>query len=358
MSDWKNRAEINADVVFFPYSTLEKEKKAEDVYVWDLDKTYLDTKFETIKGIVKTAFEKGFQKKNVPGTGALVRALKTSLNQKRPEEELAIYFITASPPQLEESIYEKLSLDGANPFGVFFKDNLQNLRPKRLWRLTKQVGYKLQSLMQLRLRLGTNVRQILWGDDSETDAVIYSLYSDICSRRIDEKSLVKILRYFHVVGTQVDAILELQSRLPVHDPVEKVYINLAVDTDSEYYLKFGRRLMASFNSVQTALDLFQDGRIGVEQVVDVTTDLETNFEFTTDEVEWSIDELVKRQILAEETIKEVIPVLKSHGLIHHQFELSMSPKPVVQRVQGRVYELEGSFEPWVPEHIDYMHDYR
>ena len=68
--------------------------------------------------------------------------------------------------------------------------------------------------MQLRLRLGTNVRQILWEMTIETDAVIYSLYSDICSRRIDEKSLVKILRYFHVVGTQVDAILELQTDFP------------------------------------------------------------------------------------------------------------------------------------------------
>ena len=28
---------------------LRRKKKAEDVYVWDLDKTYLDTKFETIK---------------------------------------------------------------------------------------------------------------------------------------------------------------------------------------------------------------------------------------------------------------------------------------------------------------------
>ena len=67
--------------------------------------------------------------------------------------------------------------------------------------------------------------------------------------------------------------------------------------------------MASFNSVQTALDLFQDGRIGVEQVVDVTTDLETNFGFTTDEVEWSIDELVKRQILERDY--KVIPVFKA-----------------------------------------------
>ena len=67
MSDWQERAEIDEDVVFFQYADSEKEKQANDVYVWDLDKTYLDTKFETFKGLVRTIFEKAFQKKNIPG---------------------------------------------------------------------------------------------------------------------------------------------------------------------------------------------------------------------------------------------------------------------------------------------------
>ncbi len=358
MSDWKLRAQKNADVVFFSYATSEQEKNAKEVYLWDLDKTYLDTRFESLTGLIRTVFEKPFQKKNIPGTGALIRALKSQWEASQPNTPLAIYFITASPPQLESNIHEKLQLDGVNPFGVYCKDNIQNLRPKRLWRLTKQVGFKLQALLQMRLRLGEDIREIMWGDDSESDAVIYSLYSDICARRLDQKSIVSTLKHFFVTGAQVETIIELQNKLPIHDPVEKIYINLADDTDSEYYLKFGRRVVPTSNTFQTALDLFQDKRVGVEQVIAVAQDLITNFDYTVDELEKSLDGLVKRQVLAQSTIDEITPALKARGIIQNDFELSIMPKEVAQRVEGRVYELEGTFEPWVPEHIDYVRDYR
>ena len=132
MAEWKSKANIQADVVFFSYSSLEAEKSATEVYVWDLDKTYLDTTFETFKGLIRTAFEKSHQKKNVPGTAALVRALKRAWEVKNPGITMPFYFITASPPQMEGKIKEKLRLDGISPQGIFFKDNMQNLKPKRL----------------------------------------------------------------------------------------------------------------------------------------------------------------------------------------------------------------------------------
>ncbi|MEZ4871519.1 MAG: hypothetical protein R2827_04570 [Bdellovibrionales bacterium] len=154
MSDWRDRAEVIGDVAFFSYQKPSVEMLADEVFVWDLDKTYLDTKFETVKGLIRTAFEKAFQKKNVPGTASLALALKEYIEQKYDNRELAIYFITASPPQLETKIHEKVQLDGVDPFGIFCKDNMQNLRPKRLWRLTKQeLGFKLQALLQMRIRL-------------------------------------------------------------------------------------------------------------------------------------------------------------------------------------------------------------
>ena len=90
---------------------------------------------------------------------------------------------------MEKRVLEKLNIDGIKPYGIFCKDNLKNLKPGRLHRLTQQVGYKLQALMQLRTSLSINTKQVLWGDDSESDAVIYSLYSDICARRMNEKSI-------------------------------------------------------------------------------------------------------------------------------------------------------------------------
>lgn len=359
MADWINRAEISADVVYFRYAPEGLAREAHEVYVWDLDKTYLDTKFETIAGLFRIAVEKAFQKKNVPGTGSLVRALRNSWQQSnRGRNDFPIYFITASPPQLERRIHEKLNLDGIYPYGIFCKDNLQNIRPKRLWRLTQQIGYKLQALLQMRIRLKEDVRQILWGDDSESDAVIYSLYSDICARRLDQEEIRAILKNFRVVGHQVDTIFELQKKVPEQDPVEKIYINLAEDTDAEYYVKFGRRTLPTYNSFQTSLDLFQDKRLKVDQVIRVAKDMINNFGFTRDELEKGLDDLVRRQVIGEPTVEEILPALKEKGLFHETFEPSLAPKQVVSQVGNRVFELEGSFEPWVPERIDYLHDYR
>src|SRR5690606_10119160 len=142
-------------------------------------------------------------------------------------------------------------------------------------------GFKIQALLELRTYLREDVRQVLWGDDSESDAVIYSLYSDICARRVKDDDLIRTLRGLHVTGAQLNTILDLQSKIPEQDPVEKIYINLASDTDTEYYSKFGRRILPTYNSFQTAMDLFQDRRLTPPQVLKVAQDMISNFQFTT-----------------------------------------------------------------------------
>lgn len=358
MRDWKKRAEVKADVVQFTYAQKIQEQRYHEVFIWDLDKTYLDTKIDSLKALLRTAFEKPFQKRNVPGTAALVRQLKGASLKRPGFDRFPIYFITASPPQLEEKILQKLRLDGIEPIGLFCKDNLRNLRPRRLWRLTHQIGYKLQALLQLRLHCAEDVRQVMWGDDSESDVLIYCLYSDICSRRLDEGEIRSILKALRVVGEQTETILELQAQIPKQDPVEKIYINLAEDTDAEYYLKFGRRTVPTYNTFQTSLDLFQDKRMQAEHVLAVAQDMMFNFGFTRDELEKSFDDLIRRQIIGEPTVVEILPALQAAGIIHEKFVPSMAPKAVSSQVGDRVIELEGNFEPWVPERIDYLHDYR
>lgn len=359
MAEWRARAEITADVVLFRYVSDPMEQQVEEVFVWDLDKTYLDTTFESLQGLWRTAVEKAFQKRNIPGTASLVRALRNHWQEKkRDKRDFPIYFITASPPQLEKRIHEKLNFDGIYPFGVFFKDNLKNLSWSRWRRLTQQVGYKIQALLQLRLHLKNDVRQVLWGDDSESDEVIYSLYSDLCARRLDGAEARAVLKALNVTGPQVDVIFRLLESIPENDPVEKVYINLATDTDPEYYLKFGRRVIATHNSFQIAVDLFQDHRLSQVQVIQVARDLIQNYGFTPDELELALDDLSRRKILSDRTAQVLIPLLEASEVINKGFEFSISPCPVVSEVEGRVYELEGVIDPWVPGHINYLHEDR
>lgn len=357
MSRWKWRSEILGDVVFFSYGEMTHQEGSE-IYVWDLDKTYLDTSWQTPRELWRTIFEKSFQKRNVPGTSTLVSCVKSHWMKNRSEESFPLFFITASPPQMEGNISEKLEIDGILPVGMFFKDNLKNLRPGRWRRLSQQVGYKVQALMQLRSKFPGEITQVLWGDDSETDATIYSLYSDICARRWSEKELIKLLKYYQVTKEQIDTILDLQDQCLEHDPVEKVYINLAVDTDPEYYLKFGRRVLPTYNSFQTSLDLFQDSRIQAEEVIKVAQDLMMNYGFSADELQSSLDDLVRRRILAEESLERILPTLQENEVIVSDYIPSVSPGKVESQVGDRIFGVEGEMEPWIPEQIDYLHDYR
>ncbi|MBX7232456.1 MAG: hypothetical protein K1X29_10260 [Bdellovibrionales bacterium] len=360
MAEWQQRAEVTGDVIFFRYVNDSTENAAAEVFVWDLDKTYLDTTFETLRGLIKIAMEKAFQKRNVPGTATLVRALRNYWqDQNVGKSNFPIYFVTASPPQLEQKIHQKLVLDGIHTFGLFCKDNLKNLRPSRLSHLRHQVGFKLQSLMQLRVHLADQVRQVLWGDDSESDAIIYSLYSDICSRRLTGTGLKEILRGLKVLGPQMETILHLQNQVPEWDPVDKIYINLAVDTDADYYLKFGRRVVPTYNTFQAALDLFQDGRLDLSQVQLVAIDMIRNYGFTMNEMEASLRDLVNRPVLAHETLQGLLPKFVAEGLIAASFGQTLEAKKIKTKEGQRVTALvNGNNEPWIPQVIDYLHDYR
>ena len=342
----------------FTYIQPQKLQNIQEIYIWDLDKTYLDTKLESLRGLFKVFMEKPNKKKNIPGTSELVRCLQDSYQQRYESEEFPIFFITASPPQMEVNIIEKLNLDGIHPMGLFCKDNLKNLHPRRLWKLSKQVGYKLQALLEMRVDLFSEVKQTLWGDDSESDVIIYNLYSDICSRRISNRDVEKILKYFQVSQEQIRTLINIQERIPIHDPVEKIYINLAEDTDADYYLKFGRRVLPTFNSFQTSLDLFQDKKLGLRHVVNIARDLLENYGYTTDLLEKSLDDLVRRQVIEFETVDSLVPGLVSAKIINSGWVPSVKTNFADAHAVGSVSDEEVWQDPWIQENIDYINNFR
>lgn len=354
----KRQIQILGDAVFFNYSPISEYAQYDEVYVWDLDKTYLDTRWKSITDIFRASFADSSHGKNVPGTATLVSCIKQSWQQKKDHKQFPIFFITASPPQMEKKIRAKLESDQILPLGIFFKDNLKNLWPGKFRKLTQHVGYKVTSLMYLRTLLKEEVTQVLWGDDSETDAVIYSLYSDLCSRRLRDPDREKVLKKFNVLGEHMQRINTMSQQMAELDPVEKIYINLAVDTDPEYYIKFGRRMIPTYSSFQIALDLFQDNRLGIEHVLKVGKDLAVNFGFSIDELQSMVDDMVRRQIIGKQTCVRLFPDLKEASLIYEDYEPSIAPSQIMSDVGERVFDISGVHEPWVPERIDYLHDYR
>ncbi len=348
MADWRKFADIQGDVIFFEYVSEKIAAQAPLVYVWDLDKTYLDTNITSLRGLIKTIREKAFQKKNVPGSATLVRSLIQ--NKKDSAPAFPLYFITASPPQMERKIKAKLEIDGILPFGAFFKDNLKNLKPNRFRRLTQQIGFKLQALLQLRIKLKSDVQQILWGDDSETDALIYSLYSDICSERIDVDEQMSLLESLSVTPYQMKVILDLKKQIPKQDPVHKIYINLATDTDPDYYTKFGRRTVPTYNTFQVALDLFQDARISAQTLTGIAQVLISGYAFSKEEILWSLEDLIQRRILNPESVDTIVSILRENQILPYQYKFTQK----TQTILGTKIDLL----EWVPTKIDYLNDYR
>jgi hypothetical protein len=337
------------DVVAFLYKSVEEIKDSRCIFVWDLDKTYLDTDFGGFRKILKIVFEQAIKKRNVPGTDQLVRSL-AKCNKPFP-----IFFISASPPQMQEKIYEKWMHDRIEPYGFYSKDNLKNLRFGRWARLTNHVGFKIQALMELRLLISKDTKMICWGDDSESDATIYSLFSDICSHKLTDKETVSLLKEFNVLQEQIDLILELRDQRDHFDPIHRVYINLAVDTDPEYYRKYGRRLMAVENSFEVALDLFQRGFLDLEGVKAVAKDLVQSYGFKPFQLEEAYELLSKRSRLSSTADELLRPMLVDMKLLSSEYV------PSAGLMQDEVFPLEKDFpnvvRPWVPERIDYLSDY-
>jgi hypothetical protein len=344
------RIETSGEYVAYWYSQQDPSS-FHQVFVWDLDKTYLDTRIDSLSGLFQAVVERSLSKKNIPGTAELIQVLAQrytqGLRSGASEGVFPLFFVTASPPQMEERIRDKFAFDLIRPVCCYFKNNLKNLRPGRFRLLSKHVGFKLLSLLALRSRLSSQVVQILWGDDSESDAVIYNLYSDICADRIDDGELRDLLRRkFSVTEESVEQILRYKRTLPKWDPVKRIYINLALDTDPEYYFKFGLRTVPTFNSFQVALDLASDSYLTAEDVLSIAEVLVTRYAVTREQVVMSFLDYLRRRPLDDSLSMTIINQFIQKGFVK-RFE---RPSSLLAENKSAI--------PWVPERVDYWNDYR
>jgi hypothetical protein len=252
-----------------PFRCVAPQDYAGDVYVWDLDKTYLRTEFHGLRDLIRTALQKAKDKVAYPGASPLLRALRNAPDgSTRP-----IYFVSASPPQLRDVILEKFELDGVEVDGIYFKDNLRNIRPGRLRRLREQMGYKLLALLHLRKQLPAGAVEVMFGDDFETDVAIYSLYSEILEHWIRGPALKNLLLKQGVFRDEALKIAWRARSIAQRTPVSRIYLRCHRELDPRYYRRFGDTVVATRNYFQTALALYGEDRIIPDAVVAVGQEL-------------------------------------------------------------------------------------
>jgi len=239
------------------------------VYRWDLDKTYLRTEFDTVRDLLRTAFEKAREKRTVPGAAELLRNLAAT-------EPARISILSGSPEQMRRVLEAKLRLDGVRWDTFTLKPSLENLVRGRLRFLKDQVSYKLAALLESRVMLPADTEEVLFGDDAEADAFIYSLYADLAAGRVGNQTLMEVLRRARVYERDVPMLVRLAGRLPRRDHVKRIFIHLDRGSAPDVFAEFGQRVCAFQNYLQPALVLLEDGlldgeaalRVGIELVLD------------------------------------------------------------------------------------------
>jgi len=314
---------------------MSSTKKYQNIYRWDIDKTYLTSEFQTMRDIIKTALEKPEEKENIPGTVTLLKELRHGPG--KDDQKNPIYFLSASPEQMRQKLLEKIKLDGIECDGLILKDQLSHVRKMRFGRLRKHIGYKLGALIQSRGSLPTGTSEILFGDDTESDSTIYSLYSDVVSRRLAGKELKELLDALGVHEDEIDQIFKHLEPLPIHDPVERVYINLERKSDPDKFEKYGPKVIPTRNSFQAALHLYSKEKISFQGLIRVGGEMHQRYGVTIQALGNALADLFDRGLLTRREIRSLMPRLIKAQLIPRLAPLSIPSLSIFKRI-GRWFK--------------------
>ena len=236
-------------------------------YRWDLDKTYLRTEFDSLRDLVRTFRATAEEREVVPGAPALLREL---LRPRGADGEPVrrVTFVSGSPRQMREVLTRRLALDGIEPDAFLLKPNLSNLLTLRLGALRDQLGYKLDALLSSRAA-AENVTEVLFGDDAEQDALVYSLYADIAGGRLGRTEVDRLLEVGRVYDRERRSIGEAmaQARPPVQ--VRRILIHLDRRSPVGRFDVYGERVVPIYNYFQAALVLHGDGLLPASSLTGV-----------------------------------------------------------------------------------------
>ena len=318
--------------------------RASLVYRWDLDKTYLHTEFDTVRDLLNTAFETPASKRTVPGASALLRELRTT-------EPAGIYILSGSPEQMRRVLEAKLRLDGIMWDAFTLKPSLRNLMRGKVRYLKDQVSYKLAALLTSRTGVAPDTMEVLFGDDAEADAFIYSLYADICGGRVGDAELMEVLALASVYPEDIAPLVRLAHRIPRRETVRRIYIHLERVSSPAGFQELGRRVCPFFNYFQPALVLVHDGMLDAPSALRVGAELVLEHGFNPEALIASFMDLQLRGYVGRTVADQL---LEGAGEVDpHGF---LGAAPVVEAFAEALAERLGDLgepPPFVVGDIDY-----
>jgi hypothetical protein len=235
-----------------------------EVFVWDIDKTYLETHFSSLKGMARIPVEFAIDKKAIAGMPEILRGLR-----RGPGQDYAcapLYFVSASPPQMRRVIERKMLMDGVEYDGIILKDWFKTLWQLRPGRLKEQAGFKICALLAGRLNRPQSV-EYLFGDDVESDAEAFFIYANLLSGDLSTGEINQMMVEAGVQRDDQRCIRKLQDRLGVErGRVARVFIHLERNTPVEHFKHLAPVVVPVKGAVQLSLALYGMKLVDVETV--------------------------------------------------------------------------------------------
>ncbi len=187
----------------------------------DIDKTYLDTRFERVQALARIPLEISIDKVPVKGAVPLLQALR----RNRGGEPSPLYFLSSSPRQLRIVLERRLQIDEIDFDGLTLKDWWPVIRERQHGGLREHIGYKLVALLLNRTDFPPGTRELLLGDDAEKDVLAYSIYADLLAGNLRGTNLKATLAMHGVAPAIIETIVNRTRDWPeLKDGVAGIHI--------------------------------------------------------------------------------------------------------------------------------------
>lgn len=289
------------------------EEWSGNVVTCDIDRTYLATRVSSLSGMLAIPFQFAVDKRDIAGMARLLKELRRG-NDQRVSRHTPIYFLSASPAQLRPVIQRKMLMDGLEYDGTTFKDWKRVLLSGRLKRFREQVGFKITALLTKRTELPGGSRELLIGDDIESDALSFSLYADIIAGRIPLDDVPAALQQWGVAADDAAHIKGLRARLgDEHEGVQRILIRCERGTPEDL-LGYAPHVIAGRSAFQLALGALACDAVSIRGVRLVAKE-QADRGSAAEQLSGDLDDAVQRGVLPAELARRVGSDLAEHRLV-------------------------------------------
>lgn len=291
--------------------------------ICDIDKTYLETEFETFAKIAKIAFESADEKKTVKGaTEVLLAARWGELDSLEQIENYPhdLHFVSSSPPQLRSVLEEKLALDGLDWTTDTFKNQAYNIKKGRFDLLRHQTAYKSAAILTIISRFKNNSTIYMIGDNAEADAEIYLGIKLFCEKIFTADQYIRYLKKVGIENDIANEIVEKFISLPqikvegifIRKIKEKEYDNIIL---KEYITEFK-------NFFEVGVIFLLKNIIPASILWELVRKFHNNYDISLIEIKNCLIELTSGKLVNQNLQKEIEKILIHIHSTINEFDFS------------------------------------